>query len=148
MIIKGIEIDKVFVNKQYKPAFSIGSKVKIWFNNLTFSDYVFLDKMSSDIYSDCGLEGVLKSPQHYKKNLLFVNGGEISQSNNSHTISPSVNLYAGCFISVLEKDRCLFSYDKTYQIMWEEYEQSLVKVIQKEIRKEKISTLLHENKNI
>ncbi len=129
-----IEIDKIFVNKKYSIAILKGSKLKLWFNNLSFSDYVFLDKMGDDTFSSCGLDDIYKAPKDYKKNLLFINTNKME-----------CNLYLGSFVNTLEKDRCLLSYDSSLPLVWSKYSEVLNKYVNAEIRKEKISTLLHEN---
>lgn len=121
-------VDKLFVNKVVKKA-----PLYIWFNNLTFSDFIFLEKMNNAIFNDCDIFGTSNSSLDYKKNILFYNETD-----------KNIYLYCGCFISVLEKDRCSLKYDKLYKIERKKYKKLLENVIKSEIRKEKISLLLNE----
>lgn len=131
-------VDKVFVNKQIK-VMPVGNKVQIWFNNLTFSDFVFLEDMNGDMFDNFGFDDFKKPFTAYKKNLVFVNNREDSKG--------SAILYCGCFVNVLEKDRCLLSFDCKYVLELKKFQESFKGEIKKEVRKEKIANLLHECKD-
>jgi hypothetical protein len=132
-----LNVDKVFVNKQIK-VMPVGTKVQMWFNNLTFSDFVFLEDMSGDMFDNYGFDDFKKPFSSYKKNIVFVNDKEVKGN---------VTLYCGCFVNVLEKDRCLLSFDRKYVLELNKFQETFKGEIKKEIRKEKIANLLNECKD-
>ncbi len=131
-------IDNIFTNKIVKKK-PFDTKRQIWFSNLSLSDYTFLEdlyKSSNDEFDYFGTHTQTPTTA-YKKNLLFVN--------DFHTEKPSLFLFVGCMVTILEKDRGLISYDISHEINLKNGNKHLENVINSTLRKTIISNLLDNN---
>ena len=115
-----------------------GKKSQIWFNNLSISDYDYFSILCNNTENK-NIFIATDEQTNKKFNYLFV---LYTKDNNSAL------LLTECFISILEKDRCLLSYKKPTTFSWvDDCEKICKNEVLKIIRKEKISTFLYENKN-